>query len=334
MTDCFYQGEIDPNAIRNKRVAVVGYGSQGRGQALNLRDSGVDVLVGLRPNGKSWALAEEDGFVPQTIDEASKRADVVCMLCPDMAQPKVYRDLIEPNLAAGSTLLFAHGFNVHYGSIQVAPSFNAVLVAPKGPGTKLRSEYLNGFGLACLFAVAQDASGDALKIALAYADAIGGTRVGLIETSFAEETETDLFSEQAILCGGLTELIVAGFETLVDAGYRPEVAYFECLHEVKLIVDLLHDGGFRHMHDVISDTAKYGDVSRGSRVINAETRARMREILQEVKDGTFARQWIEEYDSGEKNFRAMVQMDLDHQIESVGQRIRDRFQREPIHRES
>jgi ketol-acid reductoisomerase len=309
-------------ALKGKKVAVLGYGSQGRAHALNLRDSGVDVTVGLRRGGPTWAQAEEDGFSPAEPADAVRGADVVCFLCPDMAQPALYKEHVEGNLKQGATLMFAHGFNVHYKQLQPPSHADVVLVAPKGPGALVRRQYEQGCGVPCLVAVHQDASGKAKETAYAYAEALGGSRTGVIETTFAEETETDLFGEQAVLCGGVTELIAAGWETLVEAGYQPEVAYFECLHEVKLIVDLIYEGGFAKMHQYVSDTAKYGDLTRGPRVVDAGTRQRMKEILNEIRNGTFANEWVAEYKAGSKKYKELLEKDLNHPVEKVGKELR------------
>ncbi|MDE0940050.1 MAG: ketol-acid reductoisomerase [Pirellulales bacterium] len=304
---------------------MIGYGSQGRGQAMNLRDSGINVVVGLREGGKSWTQAESEGWTPLSMEEAAKQADVVCMMCPDMAQPQVYRDIVAPHLKPGSTILFSHGFCIHYGAITVTPENNVVMLAPKGPGGMVRRQYEEGSGVPGLVAVHHDATGNAMEIALAYGWAIGAARAGIIKTSFPEETETDLFGEQVVLCGGLTELITAGWETLVEAGYQPDVAYFECLHEVKLIVDLIYEGGIARMHEFISDTAAYGDLVSGKRIITDETRANMKAVLKDIQDGTFAKQWQEEAASGSANFKRMVAEDIAHPIEATGQALRKQF---------
>jgi ketol-acid reductoisomerase len=316
--------DVNREAMRGMRIAVIGYGSQGRAHAMNLRDSGYDVVVGLRPGGASWKRAEADGMVVAAPERAVESAEIVAMLVPDMAQPAVFES-IEPRLRRDSALLFAHGFNIHYGRIQPPGHCDVVLVAPKGPGDLVRRQYEEGRGVPALMAVHHDASGRAQARALAYADGIGGTRGGVLETTFAEETETDLFGEQAVLCGGVTELVTQGFETLVEAGYQPEVAYFECMHELKLIVDLLHEGGLRKMHEFVSDTARYGDLSRGPRVVDDHTRAQMRQVLEEVRDGTFASEWVNEYESGMARYDAMYRKDLDHPIEKVGRDLRDRM---------
>ena len=311
--------------LKQQCIAVIGYGSQGRAHALNLRDSGYNVIVGARPDGASFQKARADGlqvFDPAT---AASKADLVALLTPDMQQPQVFEDAIKPNLRPGGALLFAHGFNVHFGQIKPEAVWDIILVAPKGPGALVRREYEAGHGVPCLVAVHQDVSGQALMRAQDYAHGIGGARGGLITTSFAEETETDLFGEQAVLCGGVTELVVRGFETLVEAGYQPEVAYFECMHELKLIVDLLHEGGMAKMHQFISETAQYGDLTRGPRIVDAGTKARMKEILEEIKTGQFAREWVAEYKSGNQQYQALKEADLKHPIETVGEKLRARM---------
>ena len=325
MAKMYFETDINIRALDELCIAVIGYGSQGRGQALNLRDSGVNVVLGLREGGKSWNQAVADGWSPLSVEEASRQADIICLLTPDMAQPKIYRDQIAPNMKTNATLLFAHGFNIHYGSIQATEENNVVMLAPKGPGTTVRNQYLEGNGVPGLVAIHQDATGNSLELALAYGWAIGAARAGIIETTFAEETETDLFGEQAVLCGGLTELITAGWETLIEAGYQPEVAYFECLHEVKLIVDLIYEGGIARMHEFISDTASYGDLVSGKRVIADESRKAMHQILQEIQDGTFAKNWQAEDAAGYPNFKALRQKDLDHPIEEIGRNLRQHF---------
>jgi ketol-acid reductoisomerase len=320
----YVESDVDADALSGERLAVLGFGSQGRAHAMNLRDSGFDVVIGLRPGGATSAKAERDGFKVLPPAEAVKDAGLVAFLVPDTAQGRLYKD-IEAGLAADSTLLFAHGFNIHYGQIKPRTDLDVVLIAPKGPGDLVRRQYESGRGVPCLLAVAQNATGRAHARALAYAHAIGGTRGGVLETTFAEETETDLFGEQAVLCGGATELIVRGFETLVEAGYQPEVAYFECMHEMKLIVDLLHEGGLKKMHEFISETAKYGDLTRGPRIIDEHVKQRMREVLAEVQDGTFAREWVKENESGLSNYKRLLAEDLDRQIETVGRELRGRM---------
>jgi len=313
------------DALKGKRIVILGYGSQGRAHALNLHESGLDVVVGVRRDGPSWKNAQADGLRVEEPAEAVKQADLVAVLTPDMVQPKLYEEAIEKNLKPNAALLFAHGFNVHFGQIKPRADIDVILVAPKGPGALVRREYEKGHGVPCLYAIHQDASGEAREKVLAYAAGIGGARAMLIETHFAEETETDLFGEQAVLCGGATELVLQGYETLVEAGYKPEVAYYECLHELKLIVDLLHEGGLAKMHKFVSETAQYGDLTRGPRVVNDETRTRMREVLAEIRDGTFAKEWVAEYQAGNGNYRAMKERDLAHPIEQVGAALRARM---------
>ena len=320
----FTEADADAGALRGEKIAVLGFGSQGRAHAMNLRDSGYDVVIGVRPDGSTTPKAEREGFTVKAPAEAVQGAGLVAFLTPDMAQAQLYKD-IEPNLKKGATLLFAHGFNIHYKLVQPRADLDVILIAPKGPGDLVRRQYEQGRGVPCLMAVAQDASGKAQARALAYAHGIGGTRGGVLATTFAEETETDLFGEQAVLCGGATELIVRGFQTLVEAGYQPEVAYFECMHEMKLIVDLLHEGGLKKMHQFVSDTAKYGDLTRGPRIIDAHVRETMKQVLKEVQDGTFAKQWIEENRTGQKNYKRLLQEDLDQGIEKVGKELRGRM---------
>ncbi len=316
--------EVSSHALAGARVAVLGYGSQGKAHAQNLRDSGYDVVIGARPKGSSWKVAQADGFEVAEPAEAAAAADLVAMLVPDMAQRAVFEQIAEA-LKPGATLLFAHGFNVHFGEIKPPAGIDVILIAPKGPGALVRREYQTGHGVPCLAAVAQDASGKAMDKALAYAHGIGGARGGVLETTFAEETETDLFGEQAVLCGGVTELMCQGFETLVEAGYQPEVAYYECVHELKLIVDLLHEGGLEKMHEFISETAQYGDLTRGPRVVDEHTRANMRAVLKEIQDGTFAREWIAENRSGCANYKRLMNADLEHPVETVGKKLRARM---------
>ena len=324
MIQLYSRKEVDKKALKGARIAVLGYGSQGRAHALNLKDSGFNVVVGVRKAGKGWRQAKRDGLAVAEPVEAVGGADLVAMLVPDMAQAGLYAS-VKSSLKPGATLLFAHGFNVHFKQIKPRKDLDVVLIAPKGPGSLVRRQYQQGRGVPCLIAVAQDATGKAHAKALAYADGIGGTRGGVVATSFAEETETDLFGEQAVLCGGATELVVAGYETLVEAGYQPEVAYYECLHELKLIVDLLHEGGLAKMHRYVSDTAKYGDLTRGPRIVNDRTRKEMRKILKEIQTGKFARQWISEHQSGAKNYRRLLKQDLRHPIEKVGAKLRERM---------
>ncbi|HET8697083.1 MAG TPA: ketol-acid reductoisomerase [Gammaproteobacteria bacterium] len=320
----FVESDVDPKALAGDKIAVLGYGSQGRAHALNLRDSGYDVVIGIRPDGNTTPKAQRDGFTVKAPAEAVKDAGLVAFLLPDTAQAKLYKD-IESSIKKNATLLFAHGFNIHYKQIVPRADLDVVLIAPKGPGDLVRRQYEQGRGVPCLMAVAQDATGKAKARALAYAHGIGGTRGGVLATTFAEETETDLFGEQAVLCGGATELVVRGYQTLVDAGYQPEVAYFECMHELKLIVDLLHEGGLKKMHQFVSETAKYGDLTRGPRIIDEHVRESMRQVLKEVQDGTFAKQWIEENKAGQPNYKRLLQEDLDLGIEKVGKALRGRM---------
>jgi len=321
----FYsQRDVDKKALKGARIAVLGYGSQGRAHALNLKDSGFNVVVGVRKGGPSWKNAKRDGLAVAEPIAAVMGAGVVAMLVPDLAQKQLYLE-IKARLGKNSTLLFAHGFNIHFKQIRPRKDLDVVLIAPKGPGDLVRRQYQQGYGVPCLIAVAQDATGKAHQRALAYAHGIGGTRGGVLETTFSEETETDLFGEQAVLCGGATELVVQGFETLVEAGYQPEVAYYECLHELKLIVDLLHEGGITKMHKYISDTAKFGDLTRGPRIINERVRKEMRKILKEIRSGRFAREWIRESESGGANYQRLLKADLDQPIEKVGAKLRSRM---------
>ena len=314
--------DADQAMLKSGRIAIIGYGSQGRAHARNLRDSGFDVVVGARPGGGADRKARADGFRVVTPADAAREASLVALLTPDMSHRSVYANDIAPNLAPGGALLVAHGFSVLYGEVEPRDDIDVILVAPKGPGDLVRREYEIGRGVPCLFAAKQDASGTARAKALAYASGIGGTLAGAIETSFAEETETDLFGEQAVLCGGASELVIAGFETLVEAGYKPEIAYFECLHELKLIVDLLYEGGLAKMHEFVSETAKYGDLVSGPRIINAETKERMREVLRDIQSGKFAKQWIDENNAGKPNYTALLAADLDQPIEKVGAQLR------------
>jgi ketol-acid reductoisomerase len=320
----YTDSDVDRACLAGKRIAVLGYGSQGRAQALNLTDSGYEVVVGLRPGGPSWQKAKADGLAVSAPEDAAAGAALVAFLTPDMVQPELYAS-IEPRLDRGAAMLFAHGFNIHYRRIAPRPDLDVVLIAPKGAGDLVRRQFVDGHGVPCLVAIDADPTGNALDAALAYAHGIGGTRAGVGETTFAEETETDLFGEQAVLCGGATELIVAAFETLVEAGYQPEVAYYECMHELKLIADLLHEGGLRKMHDVISGTAAYGDMTRGPRIVDAHARRQMQQVLQEIRDGRFAREWIAEHESGQPKYGKLVQADLEHPIEDVGRRLRRRM---------
>ncbi len=317
----YYDQDADLQQIRTKRVAIIGYGSQGHAHALNLKDSGVNVVVGLR-EGNSWRKAEASGLKVMPTGDAVKSADIVMLLAPDEAQAAIYKEHIASNLKEGAFLAFGHGFNIHFGQIVPPPSINVFMVAPKGPGHLVRSEYTKGSGVPMLLAIHQDPSGATRKVGLAYASAIGGGRAGVIETSFREETETDLFGEQVVLCGGLTALIQAGYDTLVEAGYSPEMAYFECLHEVKLIVDLIYEGGIANMRYSISTTAKYGDVTRGPRVITDETRKEMRKILEEIQSGRFAREWVLENQANRPVYNALLTKGEAHPIEEIGGRLR------------
>ena len=316
-----YEKDADRQNILKKKVTIVGFGSQGHAHALNLHESGVKVVVGVRP-GASWRKAESAGLKVMPTADAVKDADVVMVLAPDERQAEIYNKDIAPNLKEGAYLAFGHGFNIHFGQIQPTEKTNVFMVAPKGPGHLVRSEYTKGSGVPCLLAVHQDPSGDTTKVGLAYASAIGGARAGVIQTNFREETETDLFGEQAVLCGGLTSLIQAGYETLVEAGYSPEMAYFECLHEVKLIVDLIYQGGIANMRYSISTTAKYGDVTRGPRVITSETKRTMKRILSEIQSGRFAREWVLENQANRPVYNALLKKGEDHPIEEVGSKLR------------
>jgi ketol-acid reductoisomerase len=318
----YYEADADRSIIQGRKVAVVGYGSQGHGHALNLKDSGIDVRVGLREGSSSVAKAEAAGLRVLPIAQAAVEADIIMMLAPDTEQKSIYDEHIAPNLDPGDALAFAHGFNIRFERIAPPAGIDVIMVAPKGPGHLLRRTYTEGGGVPCLIAVAQDATGKAKELALSYADAIGGTRAGVIETTFAEETETDLFGEQVVLCGGLTSLVQAGFETLVSAGYQPEMAYFECLHEVKLIVDLMYEEGIAGMRYSISDTAEYGDLTRGPRIITDSTRGEMQQILDEIVSGRFADEWVNESESGRARFNALREQGRAHAIEKVGAELR------------
>ncbi len=318
----YYEKDAPIDALKGKKVAVIGYGSQGHAHSLNLRDSGIDVAVAELEGTDNFKLAVEHGFQPGDIKSAMDGATLVIVTIPDEIQAKVYKDLIAPNLTAGQTLGFCHGFNIHFKYIEPPKDVNVVMIAPKGPGHLVRSEYEKGGGVANLIAVQQDATGDAKDIALAWANGIGGARAGVIETTYKEETETDLFGEQCVLCGGLTALIKAGFETLVNAGYQPEIAYFECMHEVKLIVDLMYQGGMSYMRYSISNTAEYGDLTRGPRIITDQTKAEMKKILSEVTSGEFAKEWVSEYQSGLKTFKELYDKDYDCQLEVIGRKLR------------
>ena len=319
----YYDRDADVNLIKGKKVAVVGYGSQGHAHANNLKDSGVeDVRVALREGSASRKKAEAAGIACMTAAEAAAWADVAMILTPDELQAKLYTEDLAPNLREGAAIAFAHGLNIHFNLIEPRPDIDVFMIAPKGPGHTVRSEYQRGGGVPCLIAVQQDPSGNAQEIALSYASAIGGGRAGVIETTFKEECETDLFGEQVVLCGGLTALITAGFETLVEAGYAPEMAYFECLHEVKLIVDLMYEGGMANMRYSISNTAEYGDYTRGPRIVTDETRAEMKRILDDIQSGRFARDWVNECAAGQPSFKAMRRRGAEHSVEEVGQRLR------------
>jgi len=319
----YYDRDADLNLIKAKKVVIVGYGSQGHAHALNLRDSGVkELAVGLRPGSASAAKAEKAGLTVMAVAEAAKWADLVMMLTPDELQADIYRDHIAPNLRDGAAIAFAHGLNIHFNLIEPKKTLDVIMIAPKGPGHTVRGEYQRGGGVPCLMAVAQNASGNAHDLCLSYASAIGGGRSGIIETSFREECETDLFGEQVVLCGGLVELIRAGYETLVAAGYAPEMAYFECLHEVKLIVDLIYEGGIANMNYSVSNTAEFGEYMSGPRVINEATRAEMRRILKDIQTGAFTSEWMRENKAGQPKFKAMRRMNDAHPIEEVGERLR------------
>ena len=325
MTQLFYDSDADLSLLNNKTLAIIGYGSQGHAHALNLKDSGVDVIVGLYKGSKSESKAKNDGLEVFTVAEACERADWIMILLPDEFQKDVYLKEIEPNLKTGKVVSFAHGFNIRFGLIKPPNFVDVVMIAPKGPGHTVRWEYQNGQGVPALFAVEQDYSGKARSLAMAYAKGIGGTRAGILETNFKEETETDLFGEQAVLCGGLSELVKAGFETLVEAGYQPELAYFECLHEVKLIVDLMVKGGLSQMRDSISNTAEYGDYVSGKRLINSDTKKEMQKILKDIQDGTFAKNFVEECDKNKPLMTKLREENSKHEIEKVGKGLRSMF---------
>jgi ketol-acid reductoisomerase len=318
----YYEKDAPLDALKGKTVAMLGFGSQGHAHSLNLRDSGIDVLVSELPNTNNYKLAVEYGFKPVTAEEATQKGDLVILTLPDEVQPSVYNRSIAPNLKAGKTLGATHGFNIHFKTIVPPKDVNVIMVAPKGPGHLLRSEFEKGGGVPSLLAIHQDATGTAKQIGLAWARGIGGARAGVIETTFQEECETDLFGEQVVLCGGLSALIKAGFETLVEAGYSPEMAYFECVHEVKLIVDLIYQGGLDYMRYSISNTAEYGDMSRGPRLITAQTKAEMKKILTEIQDGSFAKEWRNEYETGMKNFKRLYEQDRTHPMEVIGKKLR------------
>jgi ketol-acid reductoisomerase len=318
----YYDAQADLSLLEGKRVAIIGYGSQGHAHALNLHESGVDVVVGLYAGSKSWPVAEEAGLAVATVEDAVKRSDLVMLLLPDEKQAQIYRASVAPHLKSGSYLAFAHGFNIHFGQITPPSDVNVIMIAPKGPGHTVRSQFVEGKGVPSLIAVHQDPSGDSKEIALAYAKGLGAGRAGIFETSFKEETETDLFGEQAVLCGGVTALIKAGFDTLVEAGYQPEMAYFECCHEMKLIVDLIYQGGLSYMRYSISDTAEYGDYVTGGRIITDETKAEMKKILTEIQEGTFARTWLLENQVGRPYYNARKRIESESLLEKTGARLR------------
>ncbi|MGI6679662.1 MAG: ketol-acid reductoisomerase [Dehalobacterium sp.] len=322
MAKMYYDSDADLSLLKGKKIAVIGYGSQGHAQAQSLQDSGLDVIVALKEGSKSWDRAVADGMKVATAAEAAEQADMIHILLPDEVQAEVYRECIAPHLKPGNIIGFSHGFNIHFAQIQPPEDVDVIMIAPKGPGHLVRRQFKEGAGVPCLIAVQQDYSGKAKDFALAFAKGIGGTRAGVLETTFKEETETDLFGEQAVLCGGLTHLIRAGFETLVEAGYQPEVAYFECLHEMKLIVDLIYEGGIANMRYSISDTAEWGDISTGPRIITDETKNEMKKVLEEIQDGKFAQGWILENKAGRPMYNAIVKRDKAHQIETVGKELR------------
>ena len=324
MVTVYYESDCNMSLLKGKTISIMGYGSQGHAHALNLKESGMDVVVGLRKGSESWKKAEDAGLQVMEVEAAAKKGDLVMILLPDEKAADIYEEQISPFMKAGDVLMFAHGFNIHYNQIQAPAGCDVIMVAPKGPGHTVRSQYQEGKGVPSLIAVHQDASGKAKDYALAYAAGIGAGRAGIIETTFKEETETDLFGEQAVLCGGVTELMKAGFETLVEAGYAPEMAYFECVHEMKLIVDLINSGGFAMMRYSISNTAEYGDYMTGRRVITEETRKEMRKVLREIQDGTFASKWISENRAGRQaNFLATRRMEAAHEVEQVGAKLRN-----------
>lgn len=318
----YYDKDAKPAILKKKKIAIIGYGSQGHAQAQNLRDSGFDVIVSELEGTPNFKQAKADGFEPMTAAEAAKAAEVIQILLPDQIQSHVYKAEIAQHMTKGKALVFSHGFNIHFGQIVPPADVDVFMVAPKGPGHLVRRVFTEGGGVPALFAIEQDATGTARELALAYASGIGGGRSGVLETTFAEETETDLFGEQVVLCGGLTELIRAGFDTLVEAGYQPEIAYFECLHEVKLIVDLIYEGGIANMRDSISDTAEYGDLVVGRRIINEDTRAEMKKVLYEIQSGQFARQWLQECQVNRPTYNALKRMDANHLVEKVGAKLR------------
>jgi ketol-acid reductoisomerase len=322
MTKIYTDKDTDLKPLKGKTIAIIGYGSQGHAHAQNLRESGLKVIVGQRKDSPNYDLAVEHGFKPVSADKATQQADLIAILIPDEVQADVYEKEVKPHLKKGKTLLFSHGFNIHFGQVVPPKDVDVIMVAPKGPGHLVRSEYEKGGGVPCLMAIYQNPSKNAQKIALAYAGGVGGGRGGVLETTFAEETETDLFGEQAVLCGGASALVKAGFEPLVEAGYQPELAYFECMHELKLIVDLFYQGGLTYMRHSISNTAEFGDVTRGPRIINENTKKEMKKILSEIQDGKFAKEWILENKAGRPMFNALVAKDKEHQIEKVGANLR------------
>ncbi|MDP2912331.1 MAG: ketol-acid reductoisomerase, partial [Candidatus Omnitrophota bacterium] len=323
MLKIYYDKDADIGILKGKKVAIIGYGIQGRGQALNLRDSGIDVVVSELEGTENYKIAQQDGFKPVTVAEAAKLGDIIQILTQDHVQAKVYKEFIKPNLKKGKALCFSHGFNIHFKQIKPSKNVDVFMVAPKGPGALVRKMYEEGKGVPSLVAIFQDATGNALKLALAYAKALGAARAGVIETTFKEETETDLFGEQAVLCGGASELIKAGFDTLIEAGYQPEIAYFEVLHELKLITDLIQETGISGMRRKVSNTACYGDLTRGKRIITERTRKEMKKILKEIQKGKFAREWIKENEIGARqNFNKMLKEGDEHQIEAVGKKLR------------
>ncbi|MDD4334689.1 MAG: ketol-acid reductoisomerase [Desulfotomaculaceae bacterium] len=322
MPKIYYDQDADLNLLKGKTIAIIGYGSQGHAHAQNLRDSGLNVIVGLRSNSSSWQKVEADGLKVATVPEAAKAGDIIQILVPDELQAEIYQEQIEPYLEEGNSLMFSHGFNIHFGQIVPPSNVDVFMVAPKGPGHIVRRMYQEGKGVPCLLALYQDYTGKTKDIGLAYAKGIGGTRAGVFETTFKEETETDLFGEQAVLCGGVTELMKAGFDTLVEAGYAPEIAYFECLHEMKLIIDLINEGGFNMMRYSISNTAEYGDYITGPRIITEETRKEMKKVLQEIQNGEFAKRWILENRAGRPAYNAMKKKESEHLVEKVGAELR------------
>ncbi len=322
MAKIYTDKDANLKTLKDKKISIIGYGSQGHAHAQNLRDSGFNVIVGQRKGSPNYNLAVEHGFKPVSADKATQQGDLISLLIPDEVQAGVYEKEIKPHLKKGKTLLFSHGFNIHFGQVVPPKDIDVIMVAPKGPGHLVRSEYVKGGGVPCLMAIHQNPSKKAEEVALAYASGIGGGRGGVLETTFAEETETDLFGEQAVLCGGASALVKAGFETLVEAGYQPELAYFECMHELKLIVDLFYQGGLTYMRHSISNTAEFGDVTRGPRIINEDTKKEMKKILSEIQDGSFAKEWILENKEGRPKFNALVAKDKNHQLEKVGARLR------------